>query len=258
MGVPDLLHRHHARQLALVSDLLDGAAARPMEPRLQLLGGFALTVADVDRTPAPGHSATLVKVLALHGPRTVEAAIDLLWPELDPDTGRARLRNLLNRLKERSGPIVARRGTTLCLDPQVHVDADGFTSAAAAALAAPEHERVGRARHAVALYRGELLPGDPYDDWAAGPRARLQRRFVALADLIAEDCIARGELDEAASLLDLGVAAEPLDEARPLRLCRLLAGQGRTGEARQVAARTVAALADLDVEPDPELLRFAG
>lgn len=257
MSVPDLLHRQHPHQLALVADLLGEAAPSPAEPRLQMLGGFTLTVGESDRTPAPGHSATLVKVLALAGPTTTEAAIDLLWPGLDPGTGRARLRNLLNRLKERSGHVVHRQGDVLRLDPLVHVDADGFATAASAALAAPSQERVGRARHALALYKGDLLPGDVYDDWAAGARARLQRRFVALADLVAEDCVERGDLDEAASLFDLGIAAEPLDEQRPLRLCRLLAAQGRTGAARQVAGRTVAALRDLGVEPDPELLAYS-
>ena len=255
MGVPDLLHRHHPRQVALLAGLLAEAGPREVGSRLQLLGGFALVTAEGERTPQPGHPATLVKVLALGATLTTDAALDLLWPDADPSTGRARLRNTLNRLKERSGALVVRRGDTLRIDDQVTVDAEGFERAAAAALAAPPDKRVGRARHALALYTGELLPGDVYADWAAVPRARLQRLHVSLLDLVAEDAFARGELDEAARLLDLGIAAEPLDDARPLRLCRLLAQQGRAGTAREVAGRALAALEELGVEPDPEAPR---
>ncbi len=46
------------------------------------------------------------------------------------------------------------------------------------------------------------LPADRYADWAAVPRERLPRRHLPLLDLVAEDAIARGDLDEATSLLD--------------------------------------------------------
>jgi DNA-binding SARP family transcriptional activator len=167
------------------------------------------------------------------------------------------LRNLLNRLKDRAGPIVIRDSETLHLDETVTVDAVAFDEAAAIALAAPPDERVGRARHALALYTGDLLPGDLYEDWATLARARLQRRFVSLADLVATDSIARGDLDEAARLLDLGIAAEPLDESRALQLCQLLTEQGRLSMARVVAKRCMDVMATLDIEPTEDLTAFA-
>jgi DNA-binding SARP family transcriptional activator len=220
------------------------------------LGGFSLTVGGVDRTPQPGHPATLVKLLALRSTLTVESAIDELWPEADVATGRARLRNLLNRLKDRAGAIVIRDAETLRLDSSATVDATAFDNAATIALSAPDDERVGRARHALALYVGELLPGDLYEDWATLSRARLQRRFVSLADLVASDSIVRGDLDEAARLLDLGIAAEPLDESRALQLCELLTDQGRISMARAVARRCIDVMAALDIDPSTELAAF--
>jgi len=259
LGVPDLHDRQHRPQLATLDALLD--APRTSTPlaagRLAMLGRFALTIGDTDRTPPAGYPAALVKIVALAGTVAVDVALDRLWPDADATTARARLRNTLNRLKERSGPVVVRAGETLRLDSSVVVDAVAFDVAATAALSAPREERVGRARLALALYTGELLPGDLYEDWAATDRARLQRRYVSLADLVAEDCVTRGDLDEAARMLDLGIAAEPLDESRPLRLCALLVEQGRVHAAATVARRCLEVLIDAGVEPSRALARFA-
>lgn len=260
MGVPDLHQRMHRALLDQLAPVLSGEHETSTElpaTNLQLLGGFSLTVGGTDRTPQPGHPATLVKLLALRSTMTVESAIDELWPDADVATGRARLRNLLNRLKERAGPIVLRDGETLRLDETATVDATAFETAAAVALSAPDDERVGRARHALALHTGELLPGDLYEDWATLARARLQRRFVSLADLVADDSIERGDLDEAARLLDLGIAAEPLDESRALKLCGLLTTQGRITMAKAVAARCTEVMSALNVEPSTALVAFA-
>lgn len=259
LGVPDLHERQHRPLLEQLAPLYGTSGSGAPSPdagprlRLQLLGGFSLAVGAEVRTPPAGHPATLVKLLALGGPLASEAAIDALWPEADATTGRARLRNVLNRLKERSGPVVLREGDVLRMAPEVEVDVGAFEAAAAAALAAEPDLRIGRARHALALHTGELLPGDRYDDWSTGPRARVQRRVLALADLVAADAEDRGELDEAARLLDLGMELEPLDERRAIRLAGILARQGHRAAATAVARRCADLLDELGVAPSPEL-----
>jgi hypothetical protein len=79
---------------------------------------------------------------------------------------------------------------------------------------------------------------------------------VSLADLVAADSMARGDLDEAARLLDLAIAAEPLDESRALELCELLTKQGRLSMAHAVAARCLDVMATLDIEASAALLAF--
>jgi len=69
--------------------------------------------------------------------------------------------------------------------------------------------------------------------------------------------MARGDLDEAARLLDLGIAAEPLDESRALKLCELLTEQGRLSMARGVARRCIDVMTTLDVAASDDLLAFA-
>ena len=258
MGVPDLHDRMHGRVLELLAPVLDEVHPTTAAMNLRMLGGFSVIGADGGpRTPQPGHPSTLVKLLALNGVSTAETVIDWLWPDADAATGRARLRNVLNRLKERSGALVVRDADTLRLSDDVIVDVAEFESAAAQAFSAAPEERIGRARQAVALYAGDLLPGDVYEDWATGHRERLRRRLVSLADTVAADAQARGDTEEAARFLDLALEMEPLDEIRTIRLCEMLQSSGRAMRAAGVAKRCIGLLGELGLDPGTDLARFA-
>ncbi len=252
LGDPDRLARREPELLAIAEP-----RAKPVEQRSStaviLLGRFAVERDGVDISPPPGRPQVLVKLLALHGTLTADEAIDLLWEDTDIDTGRARLRNLLSRIRQASGELVVRRGEALALARGVSVDAKRFEHEAGAALASPVEARAGMARLALAWSTGELLPGDRYADWATVPRERVRRRQLALLDLVAEDAIARGDLDEADRLLDASISADPMEEIRYVRLGRALIAQGRVRQARRVAEQAVAICSDLGVEPGDEL-----
>ena len=93
---------------------------------------------------------------------------------------------------------------------------------------------------------------------AAGPRERMLRRYLSLIDMVAEAAEREGNHDEAARLLDLGIAADALDERRYVRLADLLMTQGRANAARQVAERGLAVFGELGLPPGAELLRLRG
>lgn len=249
---PDRLARREPELLALAVPERDQLRS-PTEITIMLLGGFRVLRDGLDVSPPPGRPATLVKVLALQSTLTTDEAIDLLWPDADLDTGRARLRNLLNRIRTTSGPLIDRREGALALVPGVSVDADRFEEDAARALTAPAEARASLSRRALTRSTGELLPADRYADWATVPRERLRRRHLALLDVVAEDAIERGDLDEADRLLDSAISTDPLEEVRYIRLARALLAQGRTRRARRVADRGAAVASDLGVEPTPEL-----
>ena len=258
MGVPDLNERLSGPLLEELAPII-GGAHRIEAPavNLRLLGRFALEHPELgNRTPQPGHPATLVKLLALTGSMSTDGAIDRLWPDADLGTGRSRLRNLLNRIKQQAGALVIRDAETLRLADEVVVDATVFERAATDALAATAEERVGRARHALALYSGDLLPGDTYEDWASGPRERLRRRVVALADVVAADAERRHDLDEAVRWFEVALEIEPLDEQRTVHVCELLQANGQIANASGVARRCVAELADLGLRPSAALEAF--
>lgn len=261
LGVPDLLDRYAAPIVAQLDALLGVStptATAEVMTVVRLFGGFGVEVGGRDRTPAAGHPSTIVKLLALHESMTTDAAIDSLWPDADVATGRARLRNLLNRVRQRAGDLIVRDAELLRLHPAVTTDVAVFEQRAAEALSGPPEERVGRARHALALYTGALLPADVYDDWTAAPRERAKRRYLALLDLVAADAERRGDTDEAVRLLDLAIDAEPLDESQYARLCALLLEQGRIGAAREVAARAVAVFDEIGHAVHDDLRELVG
>jgi DNA-binding SARP family transcriptional activator len=245
LGRPDLPQLHEPDVAEAVGPLAVAAgsraaasAQREQRPYLvTLLGGFAVVSSGRALEPPAGRPSTLVKLLALaEGPLAADEAVETLWPGVEQATGRQRLRNLLNRLRTSCGELVQREGETLVLGPS-DVDARGFERAAAEAAAAQGTARPGLARTALARYTGELLPGDRYEPWATGPRERLRRRYLELLDLLADDAVERGDVDEAIRLLDQAQSAEPLDEERYVRAAELLLFQGRRGSAQALVER---------------------
>ena len=255
LGVPDIPQRHEPVVVAMLADVWPGGPEESSgsQRRVVLLGSFAVLNGVELATPSPGNPATLVKLLALRGTQTSEQVIDALWPDADLATGRSRLRNLLNRLRNQSGELVVRHGEALELAHGVVTDVAQFEAGVVAAFDAFAAERAGLARLALGAYAGDLLPGDAYEDWAAGPRERLRRRYLSLVDVIAEESLGRGDLDEGIRLLDLGIEREPLEERRYLVATRALLANGRRIAAREMVHRAGGAMSELGVPLCAEL-----
>jgi len=253
MGHPDLLHRHERWTMEQLAALPAAGVSAPLTGSIEvrLLGGFVVLVDGVDRTPTVGNPATLVKLLALKGSMETDEVIDALWPHVDLDTGRGRLRNTRSRIRSTSGDLVLRRGSTLRLAPEATVDVERFERGYAETFAADLPRRAGWARAAMAIWRGELLPEDRYAAWHDAPSARLRDRALDLLDLLAEDAEQRNDADEALRQLEAAIALDPYDDRRHARAGRLLVAQGRRSAARTMVAAALAASAELGVEPDP-------
>ena len=144
--------------------------------RLRLLGGFHIERAGrVEHTRLPSRAATLLLArLALQPTRQHprEELIELLWPGVDLDAGRNRLRQTLSTLRALletpEAPLLqADRSQISLLPGALAADVQDFESA----LANPANAAVH--------YGGELLPGH-FDDWVVEERHRL----AALADAL--------------------------------------------------------------------------
>ena len=142
--------------------------------RVELLGGLRLSDGTQHLTRLPSRAITgLLARLALAPERAHgrEELIELLWPGVDLEVGRNRLRQALSTLKS-------------ILEPASRVPAQAVLQAdrtqvrvVSGALACDviEFERAARGGHAAAardMYRGELLPGF-YDEWIDDERLRL-------------------------------------------------------------------------------------
>jgi ATP/maltotriose-dependent transcriptional regulator MalT/DNA-binding SARP family transcriptional activator len=232
------------------------AAALPVY--LCVLGRFALTRGGRPVTLTPGQGMQLLKMVATSGGRVpADVAIEALWPEADREAGRNRLRTVLNRQRAEAGEVIVRQGDSLLLAPEVRVDLALFHAEASRALAfglAEPALAVAVARGAIARYRGDVLPDDPYDDWAQAPRDQARRRMLELLDLCADAAAARGDLDETRRVIELTIDLAPYDDARYLKAATALLEQGRRGAALTVVRRARAALAELGLKPPPNLI----
>jgi predicted ATPase len=239
------------------------------EVNLSLLGGFA---AEVGGEPVPDaawrlkKARELVKLLALApGHRLLrEQAMDELWRDRGPDAAANNLNQAVYvaRRALHADAIGVHHGV---LELDADVDVDRFEAAAATARDAGTSASY---RTALALYPGDLLPENRYDDWAAPRRDDL----VALAATLRDELEALGPAATArrsALPADAGAfvgRAREVEELVPLlhgRRLLTLAGPGGVGKTRLALqlARSAepsypdgAALVELAAISDPRLV----
>jgi DNA-binding SARP family transcriptional activator len=266
-----LAHLPYTKEGAITEELL-GLAVETGQPAalaleaaalpvwVSVLGRFTLTRGGRPVPLSPGQATQLLKMVATSGGRVpAEVAIDALWPEAGREAGRNRLRTVLNRQRAEAGEVIVRAGDMLMLAPEVQVDLELFQAEGRRALALGLAEpalAVAMARAAVARYRGDVLPDDLYEEWARGPRERARRTMLQLLDLCADAATARGDLDETRRVIELTIDLAPYDDARYLRAATALLEQGRRGAALTVVRRARAALAELGLQPPPNLVRL--
>ena len=139
-----------------------------------MLGGFA---AEVDGAPVPDSAwrlrkaKELVKLLALADGHHLhrEQAMDALWPDRDLTAAANNLNQAVHAARRALGAeAIELHDGLLRLDADLDVEA--FETAATDA----RRDRTAAAcERALALYGGELLPENRYDDWAELERGRL-------------------------------------------------------------------------------------
>lgn len=195
-----------------------------------------------------GFAARLLALLvAADGVLGLERAIDELWPDADPDSGRNRLYIVVHRLRrslgiDADGPLKCEDGLLrLERDSGVTVDAWEFAAAASA----------GRLGDAVDLYAGEFCSRQfAYEDFAIEARRELHGRFLTAARRMLEDHVAAARTAEATTLARRLWEADPEDETGCLAAITALAGAGHRGEALRILEDTATRLRDLGLPAD--------
>jgi DNA-binding SARP family transcriptional activator len=180
---------------------MPGLALTVPDIRVTLLGRFAVSVGGVPVAEAAWkrrHAAAVVKVLALAPGRRLhrEQDIDLVWPDDTIAAAVPKLHKAAHYARHAIGvpDAVVLRGdqVLLCPGAAVTVDAAEFEELARRALAgagtdasdgASDGAGVAAARRALALYAGELLPADRYEEWAEPRRDQFRRQHLELLRL---------------------------------------------------------------------------
>lgn len=236
---------------------------------VQLLGQFRVTVAGRHIPDAAWRSRKarhLVALLALAPGHILrrEEAMETLWPDHEPRAAAANLRHTLHiarRLLADASPPdlpdpIASQGGQIALWPHGPLASD-VADFEAATREARQIRTPESYEQALALYRGDLLPEDRYEDWATGPRERLHAAQVDLLATLARLYEARGAFDDAVAALARVVEQEPGREEAHCGLMRLYALTGQRGRAlRQWARLRTALQQEVAAEPSTESVRL--
>src|SRR5918998_1001329 len=230
---------------------------------IRLLGGFETRVGPqiVPSTVwRQRRAAAIVKLLALEPGHRLhrEQLLDTLWPELDPESAANNFRGALHHARlglegagAPPGVFLVRDGDQLLLGPQdrLVVDVNAFTETASHAWHSADPAIAQRASE---LYGGDLLPDDPYEDWAAARREGLRSSYLTVLTRLAGLHEERGDLPHAIAVHERILRTDPLDEAAHAGLMRLHAQMGNPQRALAHYARLQSLLdRELGTPPEP-------
>ena len=194
-----------------------------MRVSIHLLGRFAVSV---DGRPIPtadwrrDRAAALIKLLALRPAHRIhrEQAMEIFWPDADPEAAGANLRKAIHFARRTLGvhDLIEVRNDIVSLAPhaELEIDAESFEAAAKAALGGGNKSAYERAAD---FYGGRLLPDDLFVEWLDTPRAQLQQRY--------------GDLLRAGGLWQRLIALDPADEQAQCALMQVALDAGNRVEA---------------------------
>lgn len=231
--------------------------------RIELLGGAALS--QQGRLLPPFKTRRMTRLLARLAcfPDRAHARDILaeeLWPEEDPEAIRERFRQTLALLRRELEPVGTPAGSVLVSDRStVRLATGSFTTDVAdftvalrmAAETSESTRRIALLRQAVALYRGDLLPGFD-EDWIQTERLHLSERYRQALAHLTEALSAAGQPEEAIETARRAIAADPLHEEAHCTLIRLFARLGRMADARRQYEELESLLREeIHMEPAP-------
>lgn len=227
--------------------------------RVSVLGPFHLyrdgVLLETGHWQRPALNLLKLLAIAVDKRRSRDDLIDVLWRESEPQAGSSNLRYTVHRLRRDLGgagadmpsPLLL-EGGWVALNPAYRweVDAARFEELA-------RSEDIATLEEAAALYRGEPLAENRYDEWAALPRERLVRAWREACLRLARLYRGASHLDHTVRWLECALDGDPLDEEVLRALLDALDAAGRPAEAVRRYRRFEQHLREeLDVPPGRE------
>lgn len=235
------------------------------ELALRLLGPPELQVGGQRRAFRTKKALALVAYLALEpGPQSREKLAALLWPDADPEAGRASLRGTLVYAREALGPLRDRleadRATVCLVTGPDECDVTALERVAGAARSLSPAGALPELERAASLWRGELLDGfalgdgSGFDDWLVDRRGATRSAVNLVFDRLSA-----GQLEQdpgrAAETARRWLALDRLNEAAWRRLAQARLASGQRALAREALDSCRQVLRDeVGCAPAPETL----
>ncbi|MBI1760528.1 MAG: winged helix-turn-helix domain-containing protein [Acidobacteria bacterium] len=202
----------------------------------------------------------LLKLLALAPQHQLhrEQLMEALWPELEPELAANNLNKALHAARRALEPDLKSGAQSRFLQTyeqhvQLHgalwIDVEAFEQQAAAALKGADS---GACETALALYAGDLLEEDRYEDWAVARREQLRRLAQRLLEHLAQLYESGGQTAQSIEQWQRLLGFNAANEEAQRRLMELYARSGSRHQAIEQYQRCREAVRrELDAEPEP-------
>jgi len=205
-------------------------------------------------------------------PFTHEQLVEPLYPTSTPEKVIRNLRGRVSELRRALEPALTRGRNSrfilhvrggYCLNPEApyRLDTEVFQQLLEGAQRLEGEQRWEEARkryeEALALYRGEFLAEDRYEDWTQGPRRYWRERHLAALSQLAECYAHLGHYGRAVERCRKILALEPYRESAYRQLMLYHYSMGDKGKALLTYKQCLRALKEhLDVRPSLETHRL--
>jgi DNA-binding SARP family transcriptional activator len=233
---------------------------------VHLLGHLQVSLNElpVEQWPS-GRARGVLKYLVTHRNPwpTRQLLMEVFWPNATPQSARNNLNVAIHGLRRSLRavadiPVVVLQDDAYRLHPDVRLwlDVDEFERSADAGqqlevTGAFEAASVAYEK-AIALYQGDLLADDPYEQWALLDREQLRLAYLDILNRLSRLHFSRGRLASSAALCRRIVECDACREDAHRRLMRCYSRQGQPHLAlRQYRACVTALRLEMDVEPEP-------
>ncbi len=244
-------------------------AAPPVGPqpslRVNFLGRFHFIFDEhvVDTWPNKKSKAVFAYLAYHHKRRVVrDALMDLFWPNATPDSARNCLNVALHAVRQRFHAlqpdldVVLFRDECYFLNPELNItlDVEDFLQHWRVAQSLEREkglaEAVGEYEMAAALYTGDFMEEDLYEDWCTLDRENLKEIYLLILDRLSAHYSSLGKCATAVALCQNILAKDNCREDIHQRLMRCYYRLGQRDKAlKQFHKCREILLAELEVEP---------
>ena len=209
---------------------------------------------------------SVFKYLITHRTQPVakEVLMEIFWPSAEPEAARNNLNVAIYGLRRSfhsDQPYILFRDDQYLINPEVQVwiDAEQYLDHARRAEDLEQQGRIDSAvveyRKAAALYQGEYLEEDRYEEWLLPHRQHVHQSFLRLLDRLSIHHFSQEDYDSCAVVCNRIIAVDSCHEKAHRRLMRCYSRQGQRYLAVRQYHHCVEALnIELDVGPSQKTM----